>query len=344
MAITVGNDGKQKTRTLKTETMKLINKQFKAGELKEDYALSLIEDHKTEELAKLRKSLNLTHDSRQIRNNLNELYIKKYMNDYSARDIEENTIRSTKNVMDNISKIMDGIDLATSSKGVILRRWRDDKSFTIGYKRSMTCYLNGLLRMAGREFKVSKPKIIKKKLISHITQNKLNRLLPQMSSDIDRLITKLFFYTGMRTGELFALDESDIKDGLININAQITRKGDLKLPKMGKTRTIVFTHKDLEGWFKEWFSLPKSTRLSHRCTYTKRLLDATRKCFDDEVNHLSAHGLRRSFAIHMIADHNLSLTKTAMLLGDTMAVVQEYYSGYSASENILSSIREQIGI
>lgn len=65
----------------------------------------------------------------------------------------------------------------------------------------------------------------------------------------DRAAVTLAIYTGLRPGEIGALarEDVDLGRGLLNINRAITAKGDFKLPKTGKKRTVLLFPPALEA-------------------------------------------------------------------------------------------------
>ena len=76
---------------------------------------------------------------------------------------------------------------------------------------------------------------------------------------------------------------------------------------------------------------------------SKRFLNVSRKIWGKSTaRDISPHDLRRSFAIHLLSEKGFTITDVAFLLGDNESVVQDYYAGYSLTENMIINLKKKL--
>jgi integrase len=229
--------------------------------------------------------------------------------------------------------MMEDICLTSASYSEIDQKVFNCQRYSRETVRRTTATLNSLLKFIGREFTIQKPQKINNK-ISHISEKKLNIMLKNLPKEMDKIVSTIIFYTGLRTGELWALEDDDIsfKDNTISISKQLTQKGLVEPPKCNKNRIVVFP-RSIKTTLKAWLSITSQKKSSERDKVTRRVSKVSAKLWGKgAASHVSLHDLRKSFAIHML-QNNFSLTEIALLLGDSMAVVQKYYAGYALQES-----------
>lgn len=218
----------------------------------------------------------------------------------------------------------------------ITRKFNSNKDYSIETIRATIPRLNNLLKFCKRDIQIKKPlKPVKR--IDSISEAEMKKVLNHIENDLYKSYYRVFFYTGMRTGELFGLDAQSVNFSkrIINVISQRTRSGNLDLPKMGKKRSITFPN-HLKADIK---IILKSDEPPRDYLYKK----FRKTCQSVIGKDRSLHDLRRSFAIHALTTWGFSLTQVAMLLGDSVTVVQSNYAGYSFDEEGLGHLARKMG-
>lgn len=237
------------------------------------------------------------------------------------------------------------ITLLKDDRDTIYYKLESNTQYSHENRRRLVCRVNALLTFIGRGFKIPKLKAKQIRKISHITEKELERFVIELKNEIDKVACRIIFYTGLRTGELFGftLSDVDFEKNLINIDKQLTRDFKIEPPKSNKERDVIFPDL-LKEDLKKWFEFKDSEKELARNNLSKRFLSASRRIWG-KVKHrdISPHDLRRSFAIHLIVEKDFSVTNVAFLLGDTEAVVQKYYSGYTISQNMAEMLLKKLG-
>jgi integrase len=323
--------GAQSFDTLKLESIEAVNRKWLSGEYLEDECrkrLTQIRDkYKVQTLAI--DEIRLSRENQRI--------IDKFIEtEYSLRQVRPVTLEIASYEYYRVGKILGELSLMTATAQELTLAFNKNKTYSIETIRATVPRLNNLLKFCKRSITIKKPlKPVKE--IHYLTEDELESVLRSIDNELFKAYYRVLFYTGMRTGELFGLQDSSINYAkrLINIVSQRTRAGNVDLPKMGKKRVVTFPS-HLKEDLKEVLKSPPPPR---DYLYKK----FRRTCKEVIGKDRSLHDLRRSFAIHSITVWDLSLTQVAMLLGDSVTVVQNNYSGYSFSDEGLSNLSNKMG-
>lgn len=143
-----------------------------------------------------------------------------------------------------------------------------------------------------------------------------------------RLLYRGLFYSGCRIGEYEALEPRDFREKFLDVREQITEERKRRPPKGGKPRKT-FLPPAGRPFLQVWCSLdPEQKRRLRQARHNLILGTACQKVFPNQPEKwCTPHDLRHSYAIYLLAKgHRLALVAQSM--GDTIAVCEEYYSGY----------------
>ena len=143
------------------------------------------------------------------------------------------------------------------------------------------------------------------------------------------VIFNLLFWTGIRSGEMFALtiDDFDFKNHTVSISKNYARqnKEDLILPpKTPKSKRVVTLPKFLSDMVKDYSNTIYVTDLNGRIfTQTKHYLlhEMNRGCKLSGVKRIRVHDLRHPYVKHTTKKYNSEKQKTQATKMDLIAWV-----------------------
>ena len=346
--VEVKKDGTRDQTIIKSKQLDTYNSDYRAnpGRYNEiNRQVELLRDKIRDEL---REKMGLTSSSKSLAiNSGNRRLVARFFDEiHSAKPfLKDITREKAKGEMDAVLSIFQSIPLSTISKKDLDKKyWFEEDKYSDETKNRMVCRVNSLLKLSGNDVRLTK-KPLDEKIIRFLKEEELEAFVACLSRDIDKIAARIYFYTGLRTGELFGLEKRKIifDQRIIKVDKQYTREGELTVPKSRKTRVAIFPT-FLTGDLDRWFEIPKKTRIENRDSMGRRFLDTSRRIWGEhEIKNISPHDLRRSFAIHHIEVNKLSLTEVALLLGDTMSVVQRYYSGFAFTEDAATELARRLG-
>lgn len=185
----------------------------------------------------------------------------------------------------------------------------------------------------------------KRKRVSYITVEDLETLCSKIKHDsIGGLsgIELCFFYrtlfaTGMRIGEALAVEPEDFVKGkyYIKVNKQLKQDkkiADTKNKKARKAVVISGYIDDVEAWVK--FDKSKVNRFE----VAKYLSRKTKELFTDKNKHISCHGLRHSYAIHLLRVVETTISNVATFLGDSIKTTEDYYIDFMVDDQTIENV------
>lgn len=342
-------------KTIKTDTIKKINQDLIAKRLSWDDANRLINEIKDNLLKqdkKLRGQL-LTHSK-------NELWMNKYIEKvYSYK--RKKTLKdwdSAKNEITRAFVALGDLDLATATQDEIEEQIDKHCAGNIKRSRNVTKKLNSVLRSGVVRTDIHKLSYSKKpeRIVRYVTHSELKGLVTYIKSNVDKSeiiggltrdefisLIQTLYYSGLRIGEALAASKRnwDSKERVFHVLHQLDRKGNKRLPKGDKTRKTVIPKIGAKA-FQSWLEVKNKSKVDS-IKISKTLKKYCKAHFDDETNHLSCHDLRHSFANYLLKECGFTMQATAMLLGNSVAVCEEYYYHWKPHDETLKFISEKTG-
>ncbi len=169
-----------------------------------------------------------------------------------------------------------------------------------------------------------------KQEIEPFTPEEVIKLI-RYSDDWFRLFLAISFYTGMRTGEVLGLMQSDInlKDRVISVKRSIS-KGKVTTPKTQKSIREVPIFDDLVPYLKK---LPKSMWLfakedgTHLKSVSGNKLKVWRELLREcNLEYRKLYSTRHTFIVSMLKYSDLSILEIAQIVGhtNTQMIIQNY--------------------
>lgn len=192
--------------------------------------------------------------------------------------------------------------------------------------------LNEVLRYLKRDFKLEKPRKVRKD-VSHLTKADFLKMVPEIGCKECKDLAMTLFASGARLGESMVFKETDLHGLELSITKQrTTRSKEIKGPKRDKSGTVAVLDWGLKG-LKSWIKV--QDKWAHRWHFGTELEAA---CAKAKVKRISPHDLRHSHAIHLLS-LGATLTDVSMNLRNRIEVCQEYYTGYAHSEGTLDRLK-----
>lgn len=154
-----------------------------------------------------------------------------------------------------------------------------------------------------------------------------------------KLMVQMSIYSGLRIGELFALERSDydLATNRIRVSKQIDTDERLDVPKGRKTRVVV-CFPEMRSIYATWLKSKHLIPFEVRVRSARILTQACMTAFPDEPNKwIVFHGCRHSFAIKCL-EAGLAMEMIARQLGNTLKVCERYYLGFAHTDVTLDQV------
>lgn len=273
-----------------------------------------------------------------VHNNDNYELLERYWNEeYASRDLEDPaTARSA------LTRAIDALGSLSiySAKRDEIQRAVD--KFKGNKQRRIVASLTQLLRFAGRDFRLRRAKKEKRRVRS-LSEDEFRAILPHLPSEPIRILHEVAFYTGARIGECFAIEPEDFNPETdeLRIEAQIDKRNQRRDTKNDRERvTIVFPAgiESLARWFEIKHEISLDTR-KRMATFTRQACVA--EFPRDERKHLCFHDLRHCYA-RLCRERGLSTEDVADLIGDSIIVAKEHYTGFGPTDALMELRRKAI--
>lgn len=161
--------------------------------------------------------------------------------------------------------------------------------------------------------------------VSYLTRTEVEHIIRSVPDPLSTLYA-VAFYTGMRRGELFALDVNKVVGDVVEVRWQMHSTGGLRLPKNGKIRKA-FIIPGGEVWVERWKGLLPSVKYGMNVGGKIRELSGKR-----------FHDLRHSYAVYLIGQ-GLSLDWVAQSLGNSRDVCERHYASHILQQDSIELMR-----
>lgn len=209
--------------------------------------------------------------------------------------------------------------------------------------RRVVAKLYALLAFAGRgDVRIWRPKP-EKKSVRFLTEAEYARVRKYLPSEVIQTLHDVAFYTGGRIGELFAMEPEHFseKNQEIRVKTQIDRKSAERATKNRRERTAIVFEDGVEP-LKKWFQVKRDIDMRTRRGMAAITRAACQAAFPSSPRkHLVFHDLRHCYAV-MLREVGLTTEDVADLIGDSLIVAKEHYSGFGESDAIMGLRRQAI--
>lgn len=204
-----------------------------------------------------------------------------------------------------------------------------------GRQARIVTSLNSLLKHLGR------PRLTREGQappdVKYLPAEKFPAILEHLPSDAWRLLAEMAFYTGLRIGELMALERQNKKQFAINVDWQIDRDGIKRLPKNDKRRTTVPFSRVIEI-YADWVANKALINSEERKFASRIVKRACKAAYPNKPEwHLRFHDLRHSYAVAAL-ECGLSLEEIAKQLGNSIEVTERHYVGFVQSTRMEQAV------
>lgn len=309
-----------------------INREYRAGKLDFQAARKQVEELRYRLYKEARAIRAVTH------NTDNERLVERYWkSEYAHRTLQDP--KTARSELDRSVAALGMLSIHAASREELqgaVDRFRGNK------QRRIVSALQRLLTFAGRDIKLRREKKEKRRVKS-LSEREFKLVLEKVPLESLENLIAVAFYTGARIGECFAMEADDFDEDKLElkIRGQIDKKGLSRDTKNRRDRvTLVFPSG--VKYLKKWLALKGSFELSDRPHMAEIVSAACEKAFPGAANKkLTFHDLRHCYA-RLCREKGLSTEDVADLIGDSLVVAKEHYSGFGASDAIMTIRRKAI--
>jgi integrase len=323
-------DGRRVQELVQDERIDAVNRAYKS-KLRDTTSCEL-------ELAEIIRQLYLPHtEAPPTFTEENRRLLEKYWEaEYADRSIVDPD--SARNDLLRAIAAVGTLSLVTATKEQLQRAV--DRALKGNKQRRVVSTLNQLLKFTKRPLKLRRvPK--EKRRVRFLSPAEFAKVVAAEPDFNNQQLMKACFATGGRVGEVFAINVEDIRAGVARIDKQLKRDLTTTARKRGG-ECLAVVHPDYAKDVLAWASREDKESLRLR-SWPKIVRAACERVFPDEPSKwVSTHGLRHSYAIWLLSK-GVSLSLVAQSLGDSDAVVQEYYAGFVLAPDSIATIKRLIG-
>ncbi|CAB4199622.1 XerC Integrase, partial [uncultured Caudovirales phage] len=310
----------QPSRTVKDDAIDAVKKQYKAGTLTKDQARTQL-DLVIERLYKA----DGVKVSRVESNGENEKLVSKYVQEVirRKRKTSEGSKEAAELYIRRAVLALGETSLLSASKDELQDAL--DKRYPDQRQRRLVTALNSLLKWAKREVALERHAYIPPQ-VKHIPYAKLKPVLDRLPEQW-AVAAELAHLTGLRIGEIMALEPQHKKRWGIFVEWQIDKDEKRKLPKNEKRRNVAVFDRALE-LYGRWMQLKRLIPHEERLRASRIIRSACVRAYPNRREwHLRFHDLRHSYAVACL-EKGMSLDWLAMQLGNSVEVCREHYVGF----------------
>lgn len=327
------DDGKASYEKIENEALDAINKAYKDGKSHESCLILA-----KEVMASLYKELEKLNP-KVVHNSANRELLNKFLKDeYEHRDLVD--FESSKNDFRRAIEAVGSLSLYSATREELQKEIA--KNFKSTKQRRIVARLNTLLKYINRDVKLRKDKKHQPE-VAHLSHSDIKKMIKHITVNTEqpvnvkvlKLMAEVAFYTGCRTGEIFAITPISIRSNILLVQGQIDREGNNRDTK-NRVKRKAFIIEEGRIKVKE---LTKHDLSSYRnLRFSDIIFDACKKAFPhEESKWITFHDLRHSYAIHLLSK-GVSLSLVAQSLGNSITVCQENYAGFVLTDESISAI------
>ncbi len=315
---------------IENEAIEAINQAFVNGKAK-DACIILAK----EVLVNLYKELNRSK-IKVVHNSANRDLLEKFWKEeYEHRDLID--FVSSKNDFKRAIEAVGSLSLYSVSREELQKEIA--KHIKGNKQRRVVARLNTLLKYIQRNVKLRKDKKNQSD-ITYLSEVDFIKMSKFIKDEKLKLMAEVAFYSGCRTGELFAITPNMVKANVVLVHNQIDREGNKRAPKPRTVRRA-FVIEAGRAKVKEWANLVDKEDFRN-VKFATVIKAACKKAFpDDKTKWVVFHDLRHSYAIYLLSK-GISLSLVAQSLGNSVVVCQEHYAGFALADESIDSMEQTL--
>lgn len=325
--------GKRKCSTVKDERLKAINEAFLVGAKDHESCITQIK----EIIRDLYKKDPRCREKFHVHNSENQRVLNDYWEkNYAFRPlVSEYTAR---NELKNAIEVLGHLSIYSASREEI--QARIDAKYEGNSQRRIVQRLTQVLKFIGRtDVKLRKnPKQFVS--VTYLNEDEFQVVLNYVSTEIEKALLTLCYYSGLRVGEAYALETHSLLDsGVLRVTSQIDRRGVRRHTKTKRPRLAYLCPKGIAA-FRTWVSASQEEKETiDRLEVSRDLMKKYCKLAfpNDPRKHLTFHALRHCYAINLL-HKGVSMSLVAQSLGNTLSVCQQYYVGFELTNESIEAI------
>ncbi len=221
-------------------------------------------------------------------------------------------------------------------KAIEVKKWSPNKV------RRIVAALTRLLTHAGRDLSLRKPKPEKRR-VKYLRETEFKQMLQAIPLESLRVLHQVAFYTGGRIGEIFAMEPDCFNEEKleVRIRTQVDKQGVERDTKNRRERVALIFPSGVKA-LKKWFELKHKVDPLTRKQMARVTKAACMRVFpSDKKKHLVFHDLRHCYAV-MLREKGLSTEDVADLIGDSLIVCKEHYTGFGPTDAIMDARRRAL--
>ncbi len=320
---TIKPNGKKESKILKISVLDAINKRYKYSK---DFNTCLMQ------AKEVRKDLYDEQQKKEVQIVWHQDNIK-ILDDYWKDEYEDRDIIDSNSAYNRLHRAITAVgnkSLVSTDKKTLQEQI--NKNNNGNKQREIISAINQLLKYLDRDFKLNKNRSTKHKIV-YVTFDDFKENIDKIKDRRIKALHWIAITTGMRIGEIFAIRKENYHKNIINILGQIDRKQNQRETKNRRNRKA-YILKEGRKWTKYWCELPEKDKLELR---NRKISDITNFIFG-----VKFHDLRHSYAIKLISK-GVSLSLVAQSLGNNITVCQEYYAGFTLSDEGIETVAKIVG-
>lgn len=315
---------KPKYETIADPRLAAINKAFQSKLKPTELAYLEVKEILKELYAKRDQA-----SGKAVFNDANHKLLNHYFDSvYSNRDVD---MPAALNRLKRAVAGVGSLSLYSASREQLQKAVDQYFSHNANVQRDMVATINQLLKFIGRPLtdRLRKHRYVFSD-VRYLNPKEFTQVLTHIDDKAFKLLCIVSFATGVRVGEAFAIRESDIHGRIIKINGQIDRNGKRRATKNRRSRNTVVSDALFMPFIYQFLELPEAELIRLRkMSHSKVFKKICEKAFEGKKNKICVfHDLRHSYAVNAVA-LGISLANIANAIGDTIAVTEQYYSGFS---------------
>lgn len=318
-------------KTLKLESLKAINKAIKDNRYTNAEALILVREVVTSLYKELeRQTPKVVHNSENF-NLLEEFWNAEY----DHRDLID--YDSPKNDFKRAIDTVGALSLYSATREELQKEISKHVKGT--KQRRVVARLNTVLKFIKRDIKLRKDKSNQVD-VKYLSLDEFNKVLQYIDNEDIKLIFRLSYFTGARTGELFAFEERQYKSPTITIQKQIDRSNNKRDTKNRMTHKA-WIFPEGRQLLTKWFKFEKKMEFRN-LKFADIIKKACKRAFpENKEKWCCFHDLRHSYAINLLSK-GVSLSLVAQSLGNSVTVCQKHYAGFILSDESIDAIENKM--